>query len=254
MSDEKWFFIEDIGPTEALKMVKTIPYTGAVIKSPAESEGISFPEKYKDHIFYLYGISPYTIIRRWDTNILNVQMIRQEHNSERFKFSPLSCDQVNMEVIKELDNPTVAKRIPVLDSPDNMEAWQSMVPVISKFINSIDVNASVSNSHGAAFPVMADVDKIFIRFWSSPYIEGGCSYQLKKVCGFTVCDGQKDALRSSGDGIQLIDVDKNCVAQIYGTTIYILFDLPHSPAPFDRTPKILDAILLISAAENFYTV
>lgn len=137
---------------------------------------------------------------------------------------------------------------------ENIQERDLIEPVLKEFANRIGKNITVSNPHGERRDPYSGRDfDLCIYFWCSP-IERTERDQLSCAYGYFTQRDQGDSFDLSvdwdeTDGVRIVDPEGNNVALIVGTTLYILFDLPHEGhgGEINNADKMLKLIL-----EDYY--
>jgi hypothetical protein len=118
-------------------------------------------------------------------------------------------------------------------------------PMLQDFAASLGRDVRVDVPHGASRPPQTTTSEVQVFFWSRP---SGAHWEegqgaLSRLFGVMLASGQRDRLSpSEGSDIILYDEAGNAAAQIEGSTLYILFDLAHTPSPVE--PERLMGIIL----------
>lgn len=118
----------------------------------------------------------------------------------------------------------------VAESMDHIQNWEEIKPVLEEYARSLNLDISVSNPHGLVSPPQVREGSLFVRFWSTPQGKGREAqvFGLRRAYGVPLGGGQTDGIRPSDDAqFTITDPDGVPVAQVFGDTLYVLFDLPH---------------------------
>lgn len=219
---ERWLFVQsDI--RDALRK-KKIPYDVITIDSPMTASGIAFPETSAKQVIDILKVK--TLGKAIKTNVPGVFFINPSSDKED----------------GEETYPVV-----VSDSSE-MGCWKVLKTVIQKFANDTKLSIFCSVPHGTSSKVMCEEGKLFVRFWSVPNIGPAKKIKIRHLFGFDVDDGTQDAFlpcTAAGGVIFSEDIKgkKSCYAQLVGTTLFVLFDLPHTLSSNNREKIFMEKIL-----------
>jgi len=135
----------------------------------------------------------------------------------------------------------------------NLHEVEIIKAVLNKFAKDHDVDVTVSNPHGKASEHTCEPGVLHIRFWSCPDTGEASGNRLSKVYGINLDNGQPDALKYSGQGIEIKDDDGVTIAEYLPGTLFILFDLPHGPNVKKLLTRVLDSFSKIytNSPEDF---
>jgi len=204
----KWFMIENCLDKGKQLGENHVVFTAVTIQDPKEVSGIAFPEDEKDRVIELLGLG-------------GIPLVETRTNHEDIFLLERRTHQV------------------LLRSNSNMEAWESIQPVIKEFAIALETDIVVSNPHGKSIQPGTGDGPLEIRFYSTPTMTPDCKKTYKRAFNIELADGQMDGLKPTGKGIQISDADGLVVAELHNRTLYVLFDLPHA----HRADGIMRAIL-----------
>lgn len=190
----KWFLVENhLHQKEALVAAR-VPFAELDIAKPRTIKGLAFPEEEKARVLEILGLSSASFIEA-PTDRKGVFLLMDQ----RFGV--------------------------ILESPDNMEYWKDIEPVLQDYAKLLGMKIFVSNPHGRVSKPKNQPGQLYIRFWSAPVSTP--SQNIHSAFGIDLEDGQDDALRISKRGVPIVDSNGTPVAEVVKGTLYVLFDLPH---------------------------
>lgn len=125
-----------------------------------------------------------------------------------------------------------------------------MEPMLQEYAELLDVDIDVANPHGDDTPIHFDPKRLFIRFWSVP--KPNRKATIDRAYGFNLEEGQRDAFKpaKSDDpdwAFDIVDPSGVIVAQVFGDTLYVLFDLPHGN---NHARELMEAIMVDYAKQS----
>ena len=208
MEMEIWYLIENHLDWKEVLVAEKVTFSEIKVLKPQEIKGLAFPKSEKEKVFEILGIS-----------------------SSRFE--EYETEQENLLLLVKRDDFEV-----ILENRSDMHAWDLIKPVLTEFAEILETNIYVSNPHGSAVEPRNEDGKLFIRFWSIPRVTRAA--RIRKPFGISISEGQSDARLATGDGIPVIDDERQVVAEICGGTLYVLFDLPHSE---DNAAPLMTSIM-----------
>ena len=210
MQEEKWLFL-DVGERESKKLLENkIPVVMASIRSPFNAFGCAFPSAFLNDVLALLNLSDAELIET-GTDVRNVYML---HSRQQVR----------------------------LESRDHIhpEAWTQVKKVLMRYASKLNVAFTVSCPHGRNSPETAEEGNVHVRFWSIPSNYTRTRVTIGSVFGVGLSSAQRDGFAPTNAGIPIADDEGTVIAEVFGTTIYVLCDLVHEPENVD---VIMDAIL-----------
>lgn len=121
--------------------------------------------------------------------------------------------------------------------------------VLNAYATEHGIPVFVSVPHERLSAPSYEPGQLHVRFYSAPGREGEPKphqkypSSLNRILGFDICDrNQRFALTPEYEGIVLTDGDIP-YAEIVGSTLYVLFDLPHSECSCSAVSRIMEKIL-----------
>lgn len=126
----------------------------------------------------------------------------------------------------------------------DIEKSSEIRPALEKFAEKLGARVEVANPHGEQQrPCHNDDFDYGVYFWSLPRSFNKTKFNT--AYGHTLVNGQKDGCAldetNSQLGVKIFDPDGITVALIAEKTLYVLFDLPHSPS---TEPGLLMELIL----------
>ncbi|MDD4409369.1 MAG: hypothetical protein PHW52_01810 [Candidatus Pacebacteria bacterium] len=153
---------------------------------------------------------------------------------DKLKMLSFSEMETNLPGVSLIEGVPLIRRIGA-----NFEAWDMIEPILEDHAIKTGIPIEVSCPHGSDEEADFGEDLFSIRFYCACSHRGTEKYH--EVFSFELDDGQDDGIKPSFLGVPIIDEKGRVVAEIVGTTLYILFDLVHSTG--DHTGEILLKIL-----------
>jgi len=131
-----------------------------------------------------------------------------------------------------------------LTRDDHMEQWESIRPVLEEYSVRWGLNIAVRNPHGRSWQISSpEANTVYILFWSAPDDREKVTLDVEEIFGHMLPDSQHDGFEFDDDlPIEqlVVDDEDTVAAEIHGSSLYVLFDLPHGG--IDAAP-ILKAIM-----------
>lgn len=202
---DMWYAVERLSPTQHGQLTRQgIPYAVTPINRPILSEVTAVPGEFRDRLIEILDMGAAT---EQPTNLDNTMLLVRgiRHN--------------------------------VLQHMHESDCNDLLLPTLQWFADKIGMDVETSNPHGYTELPRSELGKFFIFYWSSSTNNGRSSIQ--RCFGTRLTSGQHDAM-AIGSGIPVIDDEGITVAELSGSNLYILFDLPHSA---NGNPEILRKIL-----------
>lgn len=207
-----WYVIDDVLDRRDQLVKARVVFSELDVKSPHTIKGLAFPEEEMKKVFEILGLTG----RR---------------------FEEVKTERENVVFLSPKDGYKV-----VLESEDNMEAWDCLRPVLQEFALKLELDIYVSNPHEQASHIRSEDGKLYIRFWSTPITTKKTT--IPEIFGMRFANnGQRDALIPTGFGVPIVDSNGVTAAEIHGGTLYVLFDLPHSRRSDETTSSVMQSIM-----------
>lgn len=127
---------------------------------------------------------------------------------------------------------------------NNLEHIVELEQALQEFADVTGMDVVVSNPHKNLSAVEADTTKLYLRFWSLPLDAAAYEVDYNLVFGETLHSGQCNGLKPSGTGQQIHD-GSTVVAELHGTTLFVLMDLPHSLGGASAMKAILEQVMAL---------
>ncbi len=224
-----WLLIE--GHVEKLDSLITAGIAVMIyrVRTPRDVTGIAFPAVTAEDTFKILGLAP---------------------PAEGVQFTENETDREGLTLLTPTPDGGIAEVAGVYavirESVDNLERWGEIEPVLREFASTLHRNILVQNPHGRSSEPSHDNASLSIRFWSCPTDDMHRAIRRERACGIVLADGQRDGCEPSNKGIVLVDHEGISVAEVVGSTLYVLFDLPHSR----NAGKLMRLILELVIDEN----
>ena len=206
-----WLFIDSSPDTYERLVHNKIPCIFMGIEKPHSTRGVAFPENDAEAVFDLLGM-----------------------NRELYTYQP--TDAAGVLYVK----PAASVYLTNVGSGLTSESWAKIKATLIRYAVVLETDITFNNPHGHNAPSATGEGCLLIHCWSIP---SGCPrrrYTLNKAFGVPLTEGQSDALKPTSLGVHIVDDDGNTVAEVVGSTIYILFDMVHNDNGLD---VILSGIL-----------
>ncbi len=122
--------------------------------------------------------------------------------------------------------------------------WERLNPILRRYANRLEVECIVSYSPNMIYPVISDDKKLYLRIASRSHPVSEALYEVQSLFGVEAHSTNEPnktyrLYDFAGDEFIIADDVGNVAAEVRGTTLYILFNLPDYQGAAELFDKIL---------------